>query len=89
MIGIQRKIVLLCLILSISMIPMMCEIVEDAEGAVEFSMCRKSRTSLEQDDGGRNARGEEDFCTSYSCETSVKCEMAGCGICGSNNYCLN
>ncbi|EGG11748.1 uncharacterized protein MELLADRAFT_124258 [Melampsora larici-populina 98AG31] len=88
MIGIQlRKMVLLSLILSISIIPMMCEMVEEAEDIAGFSRVSKSRSSLEEDeDSWRSSEGSQ--CAAQSCTFHPTCSRKGCGDCGGMGYCL-
>nr|ACD49706.1 avirulence protein AvrP4 [Melampsora lini] len=82
MMGTQlRKIVLLSLILSISIVPMMCEFLEDARDIQGLS--RKSGTKLEEDsDSSRNRQGnaESEKCM-RPCLTNQDCSSVGCGSC--------
>ncbi|EGG03524.1 uncharacterized protein MELLADRAFT_124260 [Melampsora larici-populina 98AG31] len=90
MIGIQLKeIVLLSLILNILIIPMMCEMVEHSEDITGFSRSRKSRTSLEVEDGDDRQRHEYATCSSVSCNLSSTCtnHSLKCSDCGLDGYC--
>ncbi|EGG10553.1 uncharacterized protein MELLADRAFT_124262 [Melampsora larici-populina 98AG31] len=94
MIGIQlRKIVLLSLILSISIIPIICTIMEDGEDIGGFTRFSRSRTLLEGDeDGGRGASEDGAKCKQRTCTLHATCRALGlglgCGSCGPNDYCI-
>ncbi|EGG02839.1 uncharacterized protein MELLADRAFT_124254 [Melampsora larici-populina 98AG31] len=90
MIGIQlRKMVLLSLILSISIVPMMCKFVEDAEDIQGFTRFSRSRTELEEDtDSSRNERA---LCAYQACSPGkhATCKAVGCGSCDATGMCTD
>nr|ABB96262.1 AvrP4-WA [Melampsora lini]ACD49702.1 avirulence protein AvrP4 [Melampsora lini] len=78
-----RKIVLLSLIFSISIIPMMCEFLEDARDIQGFS--RKSGSKLEEESDSSRDRQEKQAeaqkCTDISCTSNAQCARQRCGDC--------
>ncbi|KAH9807596.1 secreted protein [Melampsora americana] len=86
MIGIQlRNMMLLSLILSISIIPTICAIVEDAEEVAGFSRIRPLSTELEDDD---QRPYHESGCAAIACSGltgAAICAAHGCFLgCGSS-----
>ncbi|EGG06689.1 uncharacterized protein MELLADRAFT_124256 [Melampsora larici-populina 98AG31] len=87
MIGVQlRKMVLISLISSISIIPMMCEIVEDSEDIAGFSRFSKPRTSLEDDDQMQRSEPSTS-CYNFFCTWTSTCIDIGCSGCAPTGRC--
>nr|ACD49707.1 avirulence protein AvrP4 [Melampsora lini] len=79
MMGTQlREIVLLSLILSISIVPMMCEFLEDVRDIQGFS--RKSGSKLEEESDRSRNKHEEADCESITCALNAACGST-CGDC--------
>ncbi|EGF97311.1 uncharacterized protein MELLADRAFT_124252 [Melampsora larici-populina 98AG31] len=92
MIGIQlRKMVLLSLILSISIVPMMCEFVEDAEDIQGFTRFSRSRSQFEEEANGLRNNREDDpeatRCAGITCILDGRCTKESCGGCNNDNFC--